>query len=244
MLLFNAVIYGWVLETLIVAVLLAQKSLLDHVHRVVVALRENGVPAGREAVAMIVGRDVARMERSDIARAAVESSAENFSDGTIAPAFWYLVCGLPGLLVYKIVNTADSMIGHRNDTYLQFGFAAARLDDVLNYIPARLSAALIALVAPLQGGSTFDTAATIARDASSHASPNAGWPETAVAGALDIALGGPRSYGDERLHAPWLNGEGEHDISGTHIEAATNLIETAWFAALIALAATQIFAIL
>jgi adenosylcobinamide-phosphate synthase len=143
-----------------------------------------------------------------------------------------------------MINTADSMIGHRSETYLQFGFAAARLDDILNYGPARLSAALIALVAPLQGGSTFDTAATIARDASSHASPNAGWPEAAMAGAMDIALGGPRSYGDEWLHAPWLNGEGEHDLSGTHIEAATSMIESAWFLGLIALAAVQVFAIL
>lgn len=243
-LLFDAVIYGWVLETVLVAVLLAQKSLLDHVRRVAQALRDEGVPAGRKAVSMIVGRDVAKMDRSDISRAAIESTAENFSDGTISPAFWYLVGGLPGLLVYKIVNTADSMIGHRNETYLQFGFAAARLDDILNYVPARISAALIALVAPVQDGSTIYAVDIISRDASSHASPNAGWPETAIAGAMDIALGGPRSYGSEYLNAPWLNADGEHDLSSIHIDAATSLIETAWFLVLIALTATQIPAFL
>lgn len=237
---FQTITIGWALETLIVTVLLAQKSLLDHVRDVVRALREDGVPAGRKAVSRIVGRDVSAMTRSDICRAAIESAAENFSDGTIAPAFWYLVCGLPGLLVYKMVNTADSMIGHRNETYLQFGYGAAKLDDLLNYIPARVTAGLIVLVAPFQGSTMADTVRVTLADANEHVSPNAGWPEAAMAGAIHTALGGPRSYKGQPLHAPWLNAAGEHDLTHIHVQAATNVIDTAWLIVLIAIAAFQV----
>ncbi len=237
---FQAVHFGWIAETALVAVLLAQKSMLDHLSPVISALRDGDIASARQAVSRIVGRNVEQLGQSGISRAAIESAAENFSDGVIAPAFWYLVLGLPGLLVYKMVNTADSMIGHRDEPYLQFGFAAARLDDFLNFVPARLAALLITLVAPFQGGSVFDTALVVARDASSHASPNAGWPEAAMAGAIDIALGGPRSYGDRTLDAPWLNVDGEHDLSWTDVGAAMHAVETAWFFALIALVATQI----
>lgn len=232
--------YGWIGEVAIVAVMLAQKSLIDHLAPVAFALRDNDLGAARQAVARIVGRDVEKLGQSGISRAAIESAAENFSDGVIGPAFWYLVLGLPGLLAYKLVNTADSMIGHKNERYLQFGFAAARLDDILNFVPARLAALLITLVSPLQGGSVFNTVFVVSRDASSHASPNAGWPEAAMAGAIDVALGGPRSYGDRTVDAPWLNGDGEHQLSWSEIGAATSTIETAWFLMLIALIATQI----
>ena len=137
---------------------------------------------------MIVGRDTAAMQPPDVARAAIESGAENLSDGVIAPAFWFLVAGLPGLFLYKLVNTADSMIGYRNARYERFGWAAARLDDVLNVIPARLTAGLIALTHGLRGWKA------IAADARLHRSPNAGWPEAAMARALGVALSGPRSY--------------------------------------------------
>jgi adenosylcobinamide-phosphate synthase len=239
-LVFQAVPFGWIAETLIVAVLLSQKSMLDHLSPVMSALRDGDIASARNAVSRIVGRNVDQLGQSGISRAAIESAAENFSDGVVAPAFWYLVLGLPGLLAYKMVNTADSMIGHRNETYARFGYAAARLDDILNFVPARLAALLITLVAPLQGGSIFDTALVITRDASSHASPNAGWPEAAMAGTIDIALGGPRSYGDHTLDAPWLNAGGEHELSWSEISAAISTTETAWFLALIALIATQI----
>ncbi len=231
------------LETVLVSMLIAQKSLIDHVQTVADRLQQAGVKAGREAVSRIVGRDVNAMQEADISRAAIESAAENFSDGTVAPVLFYLIFGLPGLLVYKLVNTADSMIGHKNENYLQFGFASARLDDFLNYFPARISAGLIALAAPLQGGSLIHAGHIIARDASSHASPNAGWPEAATAAALDIALGGPRSYGNRKLQAPWLNASGERKVSHVHINAALGLIGTAWLFMLIALIAAQLLMI-
>jgi adenosylcobinamide-phosphate synthase len=240
-LLFGSFGYGWIPETLLVAVLLAQKSLLDHVRGVILPLRQNDLAGARKSLAMIVGRNVEGLAGPDISRAAIETTAENFSDGTIAPAFWYLFLGLPGLLVYKLVNTADSMIGHKNETYLQFGYASARLDDVLNFIPARISAALITLVAPLQGGSILHATEIVSRDASAHLSPNAGWPEAAMAGAIDVALGGPRAYGKQTVDAAWLNGGGEHELAHIHIQSATALIESAWFLVLIVLAATQVF---
>lgn len=232
--------YGWIAETAIVVIMLAQKSLIDHLTPVVSALRGNDLGAARHAVGRIVGRDVETLGQSGISRAAIESTAENFSDGVIAPAFWYLVLGLPGIFAYKMVNTADSMIGHRNEAYSEFGFAAARLDDILNFAPARLSALLITLVSPLQGGSLFETAFVVARDASSHASPNAGWPEAAMAGAIDVALGGPRSYGEQTIDAAWLNVDGEQNPSWSEISAATTTIDSAWFLTLIALIGTQI----
>ncbi|MFN3291893.1 MAG: CobD/CbiB family cobalamin biosynthesis protein, partial [Gemmobacter sp.] len=134
---------GPVWEILLAAVLLAQRSLADHVQAVADALRLS-LADGRLMVARIVGRDTAAMDEAAVARAAIESAAENLSDGVVAPAFWFLVAGLPGILIYKAINTADSMIGHRTPRHEQFGWAAARLDDVLNLIPARLSALLIA----------------------------------------------------------------------------------------------------
>src|SRR6056297_2436446 len=192
---------GWPVEVLVAAVLLAQRSLVDHVRAVADGLRLS-LGEGKRAVAMIVGRDTGDMGRADVARAAIESGAENFSDGVIAPAFWFAVAGLPGLLLYKITNTADSMIGHRTPLYEAFGWAAARLDDVLNVIPARLTALLIAATQ----GVAHDWRA-IARDARRHRSPNAGWPEAAMARALGVALSGPRAYGPKISDEPWLNAQ-------------------------------------
>ena len=179
---------GPVAEVIVGAILLAQKSLVQHVTAVAQGLR-CGVAPGRAAVAMIVSRDTRDMDRDGVARAAIESAAENLSDGVIAPLFWFLLAGLPGLLVYKIVNTADSMIGYRTPRYAAFGWAAARLDDVLNLIPARLTALLIALP-----HGQWRALPAIWRDARRHRSPNAGWPEAAMARALGIALAGPRAY--------------------------------------------------
>lgn len=216
------------LEILTVAILLAQKSLVDHVRAVATALRRS-VPEGRNAVAMIVGRDTAEMTGPDIARAAIESAAENLSDGVVAPIFWYLVAGLPGLVAYKLINTADSMIGHMTPRYREFGWASARLDDLLNLIPARLTALLIALT------HGWVDPSPILRDAPKHRSPNAGWPEAALAPVLNVALSGPRSYNGVRRHYDWVWPEGRRDPGPDDIDAAADALWRVW-AALLAFA--------
>ncbi|MEO0937877.1 MAG: adenosylcobinamide-phosphate synthase CbiB [Pseudomonadota bacterium] len=223
---------GWVLsfggpvvEVLVAAILLAQRSLVTHVRAVADELRLS-VASGRRAVAMIVSRDVRSADGPAISRAAIESAAENLSDGVIAPAFWFAVAGLPGIVIYKVVNTADSMIGYRNDRYEAFGKAAARADDVLNWIPARLTAGFIALVgvvADLPG---------IAADARRHRSPNAGWPEAAMARALNVALAGPRSYDGTVQDLAWVHPEGAREIGPPQIDAAVLMLWKAWGAAL------------
>lgn len=181
----------------VTAIGLAQRSLDDHVRAVARPLLQGDVAAARIAVAQIVGRDTAALDESGIAVAATESLAESFCDGVVAPAFWFLVAGLPGLLICKAVNTADSMIGHRDSRYRDFGWAAARTDDVVNFIPARISGLLICLAG--LGGWRM-----MLRDARHHASPNGGWPEAAMAGVLGRRLGGPVYYDGEPAHRTWL----------------------------------------
>jgi len=217
---------GPVVEILFAAILLAQKSLVDHVAAVATGLRQ-GLPQGRAAVAMIVSRDTTAMDPSATARAAIESAAENLSDGVIAPAFWFAIGGLPGLLIYKITNTADSMVGYRTPRHEQFGWAAARLDDALNLIPARLTALLIATCT----GRWRDLPA-IRADARLHRSPNAGWPEAAMARALGIALSGPRAYDGAMRDFPWVNGAGRRPLGPRDIDAATRMLWQAWALAL------------
>lgn len=223
---------GWLLELALVAILLAQKSLADHVRAVAAGLRTDGLEGGRKAVAMIVGRDPQQLDRSAVSRAAIESLAENFSDGVVAPAFWYAIFGLPGLLVYKMLNTADSMIGHRSARHLNFGKWPARADDFANWIPARLSAGIIALGLASISGITAARAAVggALRDAGLHRSPNAGWPESAFAHGLGIALGGPRTYAGESVQQAWLNGSGKAVLDIADIEAALVLFARACFA--------------
>jgi adenosylcobinamide-phosphate synthase len=199
---------GFGVEALIASTLIAQRSLYQHVARVRRAFTEGGLPAARQAVAMIVGRDPERLDEGGVARAAIESTAENFSDGIVAPVFWLALLGLPGLIAYKAINTADSMIGHRSTRYIDFGWAAARLDDLVNLIPARLSGILVALAAPVSRGSIIASLKIMMRDASKHRSPNAGWPESAMAGALGIAIAGPRVYAEGAVNDPYLNAEG------------------------------------
>ncbi|WP_026380222.1 adenosylcobinamide-phosphate synthase CbiB [Afifella pfennigii] len=231
---------GFVLEAFLVSVFLAQKGLLDHVSAVAEAEEKSGLEAARLALSHIVGRDVSALDRGGVNRVALESLAENFSDAVVAPAFWYLLAGLPGLIAYKALNTADSMIGHRTERHEAFGYAAARLDDLANYLPARISAALIALAAPLVGGSprrAFDIAR---RDAAAHRSPNAGWPEAAMAGALDLAFGGPRRYGSLVVDGAWLNKEGRYEPSNAELRRGIRLADGAWLVllALVAVSAT------
>ena len=211
-----------VIEIVVVAVLLAQRSLVDHVRAVADGLRHS-LPEGRRQVARIVGRDTASMDAPAVARAAIESAAENLSDGVVAPLFWYLVAGLPGLMLYKITNTADSMIGHRTPRYEEFGWAAARFDDLLNLIPARLTALLLALAHWRP-----DAKGVILRDAPLHRSPNAGWPEAAMAVVLGISLSGPRSYSGEMRAFPWVYPEGRRDPGPAEIDAACTALWRTW----------------
>ncbi len=220
----GAVWYGWIVEALIVAVLLAQKSLFDHVAAVATALQQpRGLIAGRDAVRRIVGRDPDSLDEHGVARAAIESLAENFSDGVVAPALWYALFGLPGLHLYKTANTLDSMIGYRSPRYLAFGWAAARVDDLVNLVPARLAAGFLALAAFIlpQTSGRRAIGATFA-DARKHRSPNAGWPEAAAAGALGLALGGPRRHGDTTVEEPWL-GTGRTRATASDIGLALRL---------------------
>lgn len=224
----GAGLLGWLLsllgpvaEILVTAILLAQRSLADHVGAVAKGLRQ-GLPEGRYAVSMIVSRDTADMDAPRIARSAIESAAENLSDGVIAPAFWFLVGGLPGILIYKVVNTADSTVGYRTERFEAYGWASARMDDLLNLIPARLTALLIgAAYARLPWRA-------IASDARRHKSPNAGWPEATMARVLNVALAGPRSYDGQMRDLAWVNGEAPREIGGTEIEAAVRCLWRTW----------------
>ncbi|WP_299413051.1 adenosylcobinamide-phosphate synthase CbiB [uncultured Sulfitobacter sp.] len=213
---------GDAVQIILAAILLAHRSLVQHVAAVADGLRVS-LGDGRRAVAMIVSRDTTQMDEPATARAAIESAAENLSDGVIAPAFWFLVGGLPALLVYKAVNTADSMIGYRTPKYERFGKAAAVMDDALNLIPARLTCLLIALPAGVLG----DLRAIYA-DASRHRSPNAGWPEAAMARAINVALAGPRAYDGEMQQFAWVGGAGARQIGPAQIDAALSRLWQAW----------------
>ncbi|MSO54051.1 MAG: cobalamin biosynthesis protein CobD [Rhodospirillales bacterium] len=200
--------------------LLAGRSLYDHVRAVAEAMERKGVEAGRSAVGHIVGRETDRLDSGGVARAAIESLAENFSDAVVAPVFWFALFGFPGLLVYKVVNTMDSMIGHVKPKYRAFGFTAARLDDVLNLAPARLAALVIALAAAAAPTASPGAALrAVRRDAGKHRSPNSGWPEAAMAGALGLALAGPRHYAGQVFDEPWI-GDGRKEATARDIRLA------------------------
>jgi adenosylcobinamide-phosphate synthase len=218
---------GIVAEGLLASTLIAQKSLYQHVQRVARGFADGGLVAARREVAMIVGRDPEQLDQAGVSRAAIESTAENFSDGIVAPVFWLALLGLPGLIAYKAINTADSMIGHRSARYQSFGWAAARLDDLVNLIPARLSGLLIALVAPIVHGSIARSLTIMFRDAPKHRSPNAGWPEAAMAGALGIALAGPRRYAEGTVDDPFLNPEARQEATPADINHALDLFVAA-----------------
>ncbi|RAU23141.1 cobalamin biosynthesis protein CobD [Paramagnetospirillum kuznetsovii] len=217
----------WLAEVFVAATLLAQRSLFQHVRDVAKALGDNGLEAGRYAVSRIVGRDPQSLDEYGVARAAIESLAENFADGVVAPVFWYVLLGLPGLLLYKTVNTLDSMVGYRNDKYRAFGMASARLDDVLNLIPARIAALLLALAAPfVTKGKPVAALITMVRDSRHHRSPNSGWPEAAAAGALGLALGGPRKYPGLTVDENWI-GAGRARATVADITRALHLFAVA-----------------
>ena len=212
---------GALTEVLIGAILLAHRSLVAHVTAVADGL-QNTLQDGRDAVAMIVSRDTATMDASAVARSTIESAAENLSDGVIAPLFWFWICGLPGLLIYKAINTADSMIGYRTERYRDFGWAAARLDDLLNWVPARLTAGLIWLT------DRQTARAQIQQDAALHRSPNAGWPEAAIAYKHAIALAGPRSYDGQMQDFDYVNADGMRDPGAKQISEVTGTLWQVW----------------
>lgn len=218
--------FGWVIEAVLATSLLAQKELGRAVRAVADAL-DHSLEAGRRQVAQIVGRDPETLDHAGVSRAAIESLAESTSDGVIAPLFWLIFGGLPGIALYKAINTADSMIGHKTEKHIEFGWSAARLDDLVNWIPARLSALLVAGAAFWVKGADAEKAWTTAlRDARKHASPNAGWPEAAFAGALGFALGGPRSYEGAIVDLPTL-GSGRTDLAPADIRKALDLYAAA-----------------
>ena len=211
-------------EAAILAALLAGRSLYDHVRSVALGLAEGGLEGGRRAVAHIVGRDLDGLDEPAVARAAIESAGENYSDGVVAPVFWFALLGLPGVIAYKLVNTADSMIGHRTDRHGEFGMATARLDDVLNWVPARLSGWLIVLAALFAGADAEGAVRAMRADADRHGSVNAGWPEAAMGGALGLALAGPRTYGGKRIDDAWMNRAGREDADIADIHSALRLL--------------------
>jgi adenosylcobinamide-phosphate synthase len=215
--------FGLIAVAVVASTLIAQRSLHRHVADVADALERDGLAAGRVAVAKIVGRDPQTLDAAGVARAAIESLAENFSDAVVAPVFWMAIAGLPGAALYKAINTADSMIGHRTPRHEAFGWAAARLDDLVNLPASRLSALLLVAAAALN--KTASTAAAwraVLRDASRHRSPNAGYPEAAMAGALGLSLAGPRVYGGVPIDDAMM-GDGRRDATAADIRRALTL---------------------
>ncbi|MEQ1950652.1 adenosylcobinamide-phosphate synthase CbiB [Mesorhizobium sp. CN2-181] len=226
--LLGALPFGILLTAVLACTLLAQRSLASHVKAVAEALDREGLSAGRRAVSMIVGRDPEELDEAAVCRAAIESLAENFSDGIVAPAFWLGVGGLPGGVSYKAANTADSMIGHRTPKHLAFGWAAARFDDLINLPASRLTALLLVAAACFVPGASPGAAwRTVLRDAKKHRSPNAGWPEAAMAGALGLALNGPRAYGGVVVKDAFMGEGGRREATTADILRALRLYWTA-----------------
>jgi len=233
---------GFAALALLAASLPAQRSLSAHVRAVADGL-DSSLADGRQAVANIVGRNPDALDESGVARAAIESLAENFSDGVVAPTFWIALGGLAGGALYKAINTADSMIGHKDDRYAAFGWAAARLDDLVNLPASRLAALMLVLAAALTpGASAREAARAVWRDASHHRSPNAGWPEAAMAGALGLKLAGPRVYGETLVDDAFM-GRGEREATACDIRRALSLYRRACVVQAAALAALTLLAV-
>jgi adenosylcobinamide-phosphate synthase len=236
--------YGAAGTILLAAILLAGRSLYDHVAAVAKAFAAGGLPAARTAVARIVGRDPATLDEAGVCRAAIESVAENFADGVVAPALWFAIAGLPGLLAYKAINTADSMIGHLTPRHQAFGWAAARLDDLVNWPMSRIAGSLIALAAPVARGSIDASFRTMFSDAPRHRSPNAGWPEAAMAATLGLALAGPRRYRGVLVDDPFLNPSGRRKAVPGDIRLSLRVYLAAWAILTLAVALAAVPAVI
>ena len=218
--------FGWIIEALLATALIAQHSLYEHVSAVGRGL-DTSLIEGRKAVAKIVGRDPAALDESGVVKGALESLAENTSDGIVAPLFWYVLLGLPGIVAYKAINTADSMIGHKSERYIYFGWAAARLDDFINLPASRITGLLFVSAAAWNDSERGKLAMqAMWRDASKHQSPNAGWPESALAASLGVKFGGPRSYAGTRVDLPWM-GDGRELLNRDDIRKGLRLYGTA-----------------
>ena len=232
--------FGWIIEAVLATALIAQHSLYEHVSAVGKGL-DTSLPEGRKAVAKIVGRDPAALDESGVVKGALESLAENASDGIVAPVLWYALLGLPGIVAYKAINTADSMIGHRSERYIYFGWAAARLDDLINLPASRLTGFLFAAAAAWNDKERGKIAVqAMWRDAPKHQSPNAGWPESALAASLGVKFGGPRSYDGSRVNLPWM-GEGREILNRDDIRKGLRLYGTAMTFLLCLAAACALF---
>jgi adenosylcobinamide-phosphate synthase len=228
---------GFILAVVVVAALIAAGSLDQHVRAVAAALRNDGLSGGRQSIAKIVGRDPEALDEAAICRAAIESLAENASDGVTAPAFWYLIGGLPGMIAYKAINTADSMIGHMSERFRAFGWAAAKLDDLVNLPASRLTGLMfIAAAFVVPGASASAAWQAFRRDARLHRSPNAGWPEAAMAGALGLRLAGPRIYDGVTVDDHWM-GDGRSEATPEDIDRALTIFRTAFAGTLLIVAA-------
>ena len=235
---FNLLLIGAAASTLI-----AQRSLYDHVAAVAAALEGPGIAEARRTVGLIVGRDTDGLDEAGVARAAIESLAENYSDGVVAPLFWLLVGGLPAAAIYKAINTADSMIGHKSERYRAYGWAAARLDDLVNLPASRLAALfIIAAASALPNANAREAMHAVARDARHHRSPNAGWPEAAMAGSLGVRLAGPRSYAGTPVHDHWM-GDGRDVADAADVRRALAVYKTACIMQSLAVAAIGCLAI-
>jgi len=229
---------GFAVAVLAVATLLASGSLDQHVRAVAAALDAEGIAGGRRSIARIVGRDPDNLDEAAVCRAAIESLAENASDGVTAPALWFLVGGLPGIIAYKAINTADSMIGHLSERHRAFGWAAARLDDLVNLPASRLTGLMFVVAAAMVPGASAPSAwRAFRRDARLHRSPNAGWPEAAMAGALGLRLAGPRIYGGVLVDDAWM-GDGRSEATARDIDRALMIYRIAFGGALVTMAAT------
>ncbi|MCL4163543.1 UNVERIFIED_CONTAM: hypothetical protein GTU68_022834 [Idotea baltica] len=220
--------YHDLLIALIASVFLAFRSLMDHINNVKTVLQQNDLDTSRIELAKIVGRDTESLDKCGITRASIETLAENFSDGVIAPAFWFLIGGLPGIVTYKMINTADSMVGNKSERYIHFGWASAKIDDLVNFIPARITAVIFILSSALtKCGSAKNGFKVAMRDSGLHASPNAGWPESTMAGILNVKLGGPRTYKNgSTKDAAWL-GDGV-EINGDDLNKAIKIAKYSW----------------
>jgi adenosylcobinamide-phosphate synthase len=228
---------GFAVAIVVVAALLATGNLDQHVRAVAAAIRADGLAGGRRSIANIVGRDPDTLDQAAICRAAIESLAENASDGVTAPALWFLAGGLPGMIAYKAINTADSMIGHMSEHHRAFGWAAARLDDLVNLPASRLTGLMFIAAAALVPGASASSAWRAYRhDARLHRSPNAGWPEAAMAGALGLRLAGPRSYGGVVVDDHWM-GDGRAEATAGDIDRALMIYRVAFAGALLLVAA-------
>tara|TARA_Y100000590_G_scaffold467150_1_gene644998 strand:- start:2555 stop:3529 length:975 start_codon:yes stop_codon:yes gene_type:complete len=211
---------GIILIAIILSIFLSARSLYEHVRDVYDALMADNIAEAKEKLTKLVSRDVDSFEEPSIVRSSIESLSENFSDGFIAPLFWFVISGLPGLIIYKFVNTADSMIGYKYPKYINFGKAAAVIDDIMNYIPARISSVCIIISSCILKEDWKKSLEITMNDASKTASPNSGWPESSMAGALDISLGGDNYYNKQLFEENWLNESGYRELDSEYLSRA------------------------